>query len=97
MQFQKDGHRESWCRHNPHVSCCRFGHPARHTQGGFVPAPNTVVTLASVSAQPVYGKRVAMKRVEWINYDEGILVPVAYAIYRLIVVFTGRMSLFCTT
>jgi hypothetical protein len=37
-----------------------------------------------------------MKRVEWINYDEGILVPVAYAIYRLIVVFTGRMSLFCT-
>ena len=37
-----------------------------------------------------------MKRVEWIKYDNGIVIRVAYAICRLIVVFTGRMSLFCT-
>jgi len=38
-----------------------------------------------------------MKRVKWIIYDESIMIAVAYAIYRLIVVPTGRMSLFCTT
>jgi hypothetical protein len=38
-----------------------------------------------------------MKRVKWIIYDDSIMIPVAYAIYRLIVVPTGRMSLFCMT